>query len=365
MNAYKNAYNRLVTMTEISGPKEPQSYISGLNKKVVLRDRLSKRAKIKLDLENIIKHLKDPSSYLKNIRFGWEDSDDEETRADLLHYANALNTAMNDRKKSLDYLFWIIRNLQRLDETFSGSHELYIYLQKLIDITKQRIDGLYSLRKKKLEESRDRSHDSSNSPEKVKIRGEKELELELMNLCEHYSSRRLSKDDLRNSLKNLVGNINSYRGRSDEKHKTEKNKSPLIKLAPPLYVQRSMTPNQKTWREINDKFKDESVWRKSPSLSNKSFTKISLEDLKNCQMKKGKDGKIYLVKNKKKRLGLKNSLSSKKPKSIKAKLVKKSKCPKKKSPYEKKSIRKKSKSKSPHRKTPQRKRHKSPHLSRK
>lgn len=132
-----------------------------------------------------------------------------------------------------------------------------------------------------------------------------------------------------------------------------------------MYVPRSMTPNQKTWGEIKNKFKDEKTWRKSPSLSNRSGTKISLEDLKNCQMKKGKNGKIYLVKNKKKKVGLKNSLSGKKPRNIKAKLAKKSKCPRKKSPYEKSSSRKNSKSKSPHRKTPQRKRHKSPHFSRK
>lgn len=61
--------NRLVTITEIGCPKEPKPTLETPSKKlVILRDKLSKRAKLKLDLENIIKAMKDPSTYLKNIR---------------------------------------------------------------------------------------------------------------------------------------------------------------------------------------------------------------------------------------------------------------------------------------------------------
>jgi len=44
-----------------------------------------------------------------------------------------------------------------MDETFLGSYELHLYLKKLIKITDKRIEGLYEVRKKRLNESQERS----------------------------------------------------------------------------------------------------------------------------------------------------------------------------------------------------------------
>lgn len=175
--------NRLVTMTEIGCPNEVRPTLETPTKKlVILRDKLSKRAKLKLDLENIIKALRDPSTYLKHIRVGCEDTLDEEIRVDLLFYAEAVKDEMNNRKKSLDVYFNILKRLYHLDENFTGSQELFLYLQKLIKITHNRVEKLYNKRQRRLRQQRDRSRDSPFSSQKQEIRNEKDIELKLMDL---------------------------------------------------------------------------------------------------------------------------------------------------------------------------------------
>ena len=170
-------------MTEIGCPNEVRPTLETPTKKlVILRDKLSKRAKLKLDLENIIKALRDPSTYLKHIRVGCEDTLDEEIRTDLLFYAEAVKDEMNSKKRSLDVYFNILKRLYHLDENFTGSQELFLYLQKLIKITHNRVEKLYNKRQRRLRQQRDRSRDSPFSAQKQEIRNEKDIELKLMDL---------------------------------------------------------------------------------------------------------------------------------------------------------------------------------------
>lgn len=165
----------IVTVQEISKANQGA-------KMVILKNKLSKRAKLRLELENVIKQLKDPSTYLKNIRNGIEDKHDKIIRKDLLFISQAISSAMASKKKSLDRLFKIAKSLYRQDDNFKGSKELRLYLKKLISIIETRIEGLYVVRKRKLEKQRELSRRSSQSPENTKLRQDKDLEYMVMNL---------------------------------------------------------------------------------------------------------------------------------------------------------------------------------------
>lgn len=77
----------LVSVTDITGISKK---LHG-KKLLIHKNLLDKRAKMKLELENIIKNLKHPSESLKNIRAGCEDPEDIENRILLLTYSQFLN----------------------------------------------------------------------------------------------------------------------------------------------------------------------------------------------------------------------------------------------------------------------------------
>jgi len=100
----KKDSRKLVTITEIPKIKEPtREQMAKINNVVVLRNKLSKRAKIKLKLESIIRQLKDPATFINTSKE--YEKPDEALLSRMLKYANRLSTAMNYKKKSLDTLF--------------------------------------------------------------------------------------------------------------------------------------------------------------------------------------------------------------------------------------------------------------------
>lgn len=78
--------------------------------------------------------------------------------------------------------FKILKRLYVLDENFTGSQELFLYLQKLIKITHNRVEKLYNKRQRRLRQQRDLSRDSPFSAQKQEIRNEKDIELKMMDL---------------------------------------------------------------------------------------------------------------------------------------------------------------------------------------
>jgi len=69
-----------------------------------------------------------------------------------------------------------------MDETFLGSYELHLYLKKLIKITDKRIEGLYEVRKKRLNESQERSNYYNSQSSMRDTYTNRDMESKLMKL---------------------------------------------------------------------------------------------------------------------------------------------------------------------------------------
>jgi len=112
---------------------------------------------------------------------------------------------------------------------------------------------------------------------------------------------------MQESLKHIVHDIGTHRSASPRDRKSGKHKS-VSNLQVPKVFSRSKSPNDKTWSRINSKFKTDQSWRRSPSLSNRSISNVSLDDMGTSSLKKDRKGNLILVNNKQQLVSLKQKI---------------------------------------------------------
>jgi hypothetical protein len=287
--AHHQVTNSMITVNEILKAKKN-------SKIVILKDKLSKRAKLRLELENVIKMLKNPSNYLKNLRNGCEDKKDAIIRKDLLAISQSISCAMASKRKSLDTLFTIAKCLYKLEDNFTGSKELRLYLKKLVTIIERRIEGLYRVKNHTLQKQKEMSKRSTKSPEAKQCKQKKDLEYSVMNLCENYANHSIDKEQMRKSLKMIVNKSkDTVDNNSNNNSVLSVRKTP--RLLVPVAFRRSTTPNSRAWSKIHDQFENDKSLRNTPTLTNRSRSNLSAEGVKSFRVKRSIRGKLqYKVK---------------------------------------------------------------------
>ncbi|CAI2387646.1 unnamed protein product [Moneuplotes crassus] len=298
-------------------------------KLVIKKKKLNQRAKMKLEIENIIKHIKDPSASLQRVRGAYEEPEDAEIRKLLLSYCYFLNDSL-DSETSADKLFKVSKNVYKLLKTFNGSKEIRLYIKTLVRIAEAKINHLNNKRKAILEVEKEESRQSSMSPERSLKRSEKDFEFDVMMLCENYSKKLITKKEMKKTLKKLFQNTKTKltMDNTDEFKQTKKNEKEVeigvprnltpiraIREAPYnadefIQLKRARTPNgrdtmslsesqiistnQDTWKKIHKKFNKRKSSRASSTRSNRSLSNMSIGDLKTFNFERTKKGKIYM-----------------------------------------------------------------------
>ena len=105
----------------------------------------------------------------------------------------------------------------------------------------------------------------------------------------------MSKGQIRKSIKSIVSQARSSRSNSAKRPAYVNAETSPIRLAQPVGIPRSKTPNDTTWRKIHNQFKRDDSWRRSLTPSNRSLSNISQENLRSFRLRKTPEGKIKML----------------------------------------------------------------------